>query len=112
MIDMLRYKATRCSAIDLAARLLIHGAHETKRRRVRELVRGARRRGMRVCADGEGYWLARDPEEWQAYIACKKSGAKFEFKQIGDWTRAATDVGNEQGKLFAGTTSNGECFTR
>lgn len=89
-----------CSASSLGTVLDIPGAHETRRRRVRELMETARETGHRVCANGEGYWLARSDAEWAAYTQARKSGARFEFVRLRRMATAATEAANRQGRLF------------
>lgn len=87
-------------AADLAVACLIGGTHENQRRRVREVVEWCRREGYRVCANGQGYWLARDAEEWARYREHVKSGAKGSFARVRDNQAAVVDRCSGQGKLF------------
>ena len=66
------------AAIDLASKCgIAHWEHETKRRRIREVIEDLRRQGHKIVAgfrkDSEtgcelGYWMARDDAEWKAYL--------------------------------------------
>ena len=89
------------AAITLAARCSIRGNHESVRRRVRDAVTfGRENMGMRICANGDGYWLAADASEWAAYLNAVKDGGKFAFVRARRMREAATDRIGGQGKLF------------
>lgn len=74
---------------------------ETLRRRVREAVEFARETlGVRICANDQGYWIARNAAEWAAYLNARKAGLRFAFAAIGTAQRAAVEALAEQGSLF------------
>lgn len=109
-------------AIDLAERTGLHGGHENKRRRVRELVAALHELGERICASSGrpedcGYWLARDDAEWSAYQTARKAHAKFEFALVGQMHRAANEKVVGQKTLFGNTETpkrrhaGTECFS-
>jgi hypothetical protein len=82
------------SAAALASAIEGHEAwsHETRRRRVREAVDyGRTQMGMRICANGEGYWMARDAQEWAAFQEAQKRGAVFKFVRIAKAKAAASE---------------------
>lgn len=95
-------------AIEFADECGVSGAtHETKRRRVRELIERLHALGHRVCASSGspqncGYWLAKTVGEWAAYLAARKSGARFEFVKTRQMQSAATDRISDQATLFGG----------
>ena len=91
------------TAVDLAPRLWINAtmSHESIRRRVREAVVHARETlGLRICANGDGYWLARSSREWQRYQEHAHSKARFAFVRARKRQERVTDRMNEQGMLF------------
>jgi len=108
------------NAVELAAHAGLHYAHETNRRRVRELVAELRETGQRICAGwmpgsdeggaadtavahGEGalgYWLARDDAEWKAYQESKRAAARFAFVRIRLMATAANEAQSGQGRLI------------
>lgn len=74
---------------------------ESARRLVRELVKRAREfDGHRICAGNDGYWLARNSGEWEAYLAARRSHAVFEFVAIRKAKEAVADKTSGQGRLF------------
>jgi len=85
-------------------------AHETKRRRIREIVDDLRKVGYRICAGfmpggdqgegGVGYWMARDTAEWNHYLESRKSAARFEFVVLKKFASAASEKQSGQGSLF------------
>ena len=82
------------SAASLAVHLKGHEnwGHETRRRRVREAVEyGREHLGMRICANGAGYWMARDHDEWAQFQESQKRGAVFKFVRIAKSHQAATE---------------------
>lgn len=106
------------TAAELATACGLHYAHETNRRRVRELIAELRENGYRIVAGfrrgnspntvergrvaGElGYWMARDDGEWKAYLESRRSSARFEFVIVRTMATAAGEIAVGQGKLFA-----------
>ena len=93
-------------AIEFAEACHVSGStHETKRRRVREIVERLHAAGHRVCASSGspsncGYWLARDAAEWEAYRETRRRGARFEFAAMKRMQNAAVDRISEQSTLF------------
>jgi hypothetical protein len=75
-------------------------AHEVARRRVREIVASLREDGQRICANGDGYWIARDDGEWKRYCESRAAQAKFEFVVLRTMKQAANDKRTGQEKLF------------
>jgi len=101
LVDLLHRRQVPVSAIDAAYCLGIEGKRETKRRRIREAAAEARENGHRICADLEdGYWLARSHDEWEAWLAHQRRGARYRFARMSRAERAAVDRGNRQGLLF------------
>ena len=88
------------AARTLADKCRIGGSCETRRRRIRKAVQAARDAGARVCADGDGYWLARNAGEWHEYLEAVKRGARFKFVRVRRTQEAVTDRLAGQGKLF------------
>lgn len=103
----LRESAEPVSAAALAETAQIPGQHETKRRRIREIVDDLRVGGMRICAGydpatrEEGYWLARNDVEWQRYQECRRRNNRFLFARLGQIHRAANEARSGQQTLFA-----------
>jgi len=94
-------QAKPVSAVHLASFMDVKGGHESLRRRVREAVAHARKElGARICANGDGYWLARTHREWREYIDAVATKAKFQFVRMRQANEAVTDRIGEQGKLF------------
>lgn len=74
-------------AIDLADRIGLDGNRETKRRRIRAIVRQLRAVGARIEAnfvDGCRLDTDPDPRQWRDYLANRQARAK---KQIGETAR-------------------------
>ena len=89
------------AAVTLAGVCGIHGKRETVRRRIREAIdHGRQELGIRFCANGDGYWLARDANEWAAFRQSQKAKTVFKFVRAAKCQRAVTEAFNEQGKLF------------
>ncbi len=89
-------------AVELASRTGIAAgtSRENRRRKVRLAVDALRRAGHRVCAGNDGYWLAREPGEWSAYLEAVRSGARFRFVAAKRTASAAIDRVSGQGVLF------------
>ena len=105
LAHLVRHPDRPISAVELADAAGIPGLHETKRRRVRELIRELREQGRRVCAGSGhdtdcGLWLARDDAEWRAYLESRRSMLRFEFAELSRTQRAASERGAGQGTLF------------
>ena len=97
IVECLKVCCEPLSAAELAGGLgLVRMGHETRRRRVREAIEEAREDGVRICANGDGYWLARSAAEWRDYLESRKSGARFEFVRAGRMAAAATEAGSGQ----------------
>lgn len=91
------------AAITLAEMLDIRGNRENKRRRVREAVEHARTDetiAARICADRDGYWLARNGSEWAEFLAATRAKTVFRFVQISRAARAVWERVGGQWKLF------------
>lgn len=89
------------NAITLGRRLNLKGGREALRRAVRRFVEHARSEmGQRICADTNGYWLARDADEWREYKAACKGRLRFKFYQIKKKTEAIAERMSGQGRLF------------
>lgn len=84
----------------LAERCQIGGNPENQRRRIREAVQAARNAGTRVCADADGYWIARNAGEWHDYLAALRSGARFSFVRVKIAETAVVERFAGQGRLF------------
>lgn len=92
-------------AADLAFLCGITGGHETIRRRIREAVDyGRTTRGMRLCANGDGYWLARDGDEWESFLESRRRSTVFRFVHDRRIREAVGERISGQGMLF-GTRS-------
>lgn len=106
------------TAAELAMACGLHYAHETNRRRVREVIAELRENGYRIVAGfrrgnspntaegdhvaGElGYWMVRDDGEWKAYLESRRSSARFEFVIVRTMATAAGEIAAGQGRLFA-----------
>ncbi len=110
MAYLAKHRDRPVPAIELAEAARVAGeSHESKRRRVRELITELRDDGSRICAGhradgGEGcelgYWLARDDGEWRQYTEARRSRAKFEFVAVRKMRTAACEERTGQGKLF------------
>ncbi len=94
------------SARQLAAELCIVGNAEVVKRRIREAVEYAREHGHMVCANGEGYWLARDAAEYTAYEETRTARTKFEFVRRKKRRKAVSERNTGQQVLF-GVESKG-----
>ena len=89
------------AARDVGETLGLAGDVQSVRRFVREIVKHARQTcGVRVCADFEGYWLARGPDEWAGYLAAKAADARFKFVGIKRAKEAVVARMNDQPTLF------------
>jgi hypothetical protein len=112
---VLRMRATACAgflggrhpdagpapAVTLAKACGIKGSHETARRRIREAIEFARQKmGIRFCANGDGYWIARDAGEWGRFRESQKARTVFRFVRAAECQRAVTERMNRQGRLF------------
>jgi len=76
------------------------GSHdESKRKGVRNVIEQLRLQGWRICADGEGYWIARDDAEWHAYQEARKTQAKFTFARVSQMKKAANEASSQQALL-------------
>jgi hypothetical protein len=103
----LNVAAGPATAIDLAEIAGVSGrTHETKRRRVREVIEVLRMEGVRICAGFDpttrelGYWMARDAAEWGCYLEARRRGLRFEFLLVAKVSKAAREKGDGQGDLF------------
>ena len=92
-------------SVELAEHAGIHGNHENKRRRVREIIAELHTTGSRICTstgrpEDCGCWLARDDAEWKAYQESKRSQARFLFARVREMATAANDRQSGQMKLL------------
>lgn len=79
---------------------------ETKRRRVRELVKELHEvDGVRICADDHstqgGYWIARSDAEWRDYLEARRAKLRFGFVAARKAQAAAGDRTSGQATMFA-----------
>ncbi len=90
------------TAVELAMELrLTRMSHETMRRRIRDAVKYAREtNGERICADGDGYWMARSAQEWADYKAAVGHGVRYRFVAVKRAQAAVTHRMNGQAMLF------------
>ena len=102
VIWKLRHSIMPISAIALADYAEIGGNREARRRGIRLLVRALRERGYPICANNDGYWLARHGGEWSDYTATRRAGAVFAFVDIRTADQAVSDRASGQGALFEG----------
>ncbi|MEK6675565.1 MAG: hypothetical protein AABZ47_07915 [Planctomycetota bacterium] len=87
------------AAIELAETCGIAGKHETKRRRVREIMVFAREHlGIAVEANGGGYWAK--PAEIAAYSATRRGRAKGHFAAVKRMNRRVCERRTGQRVLF------------
>ena len=103
LIAALRVITEPVPARKLAPALEVPGRDtESRRRRVRDVVEAARSKpfGFRICANSEGYWLARDEHEWAAYEAARETKARFEFVRVRNMRQAAGERTSGQGMLL------------
>ena len=92
-------------SVELADHAGIHGNHENKRRRVRELIAELHSTGSRICTstgrpEDCGCWFARDDAEWAEFKAAKRAAARFAFARIRNMAVAANERQSGQAKLF------------
>jgi hypothetical protein len=92
-------------SVELADHAGIHGNHENKRRRVRELIAELHSTGSRICTstgrpEDCGCWFARDDAEWAEFKAAKRAAARFAFARIRNMAVAANERQSGQTKLF------------
>lgn len=77
---------------------------ETRRRRVRELVKQLHDFGHRICADDHcskgGYWIARSDAEWTAYRSARAIKKRFGFVIDRRMADAANDRQSGQRTMF------------
>lgn len=86
-------------AADLATELWLEGSRETKRRKIRALVKELRTDGNWIVATiFDGYWLTHDYGLWKDYNEGKKIEAKRIFAEVSRRKKQAELVG--QGELF------------
>jgi len=109
VLDLLRtiVARTRCGGEPVAARVIAshlriapNTSVENQRREVRKLVAELREAGHRVCECNTGYWLARDADEWAAYLESVKAGARYQFVRERQVREAVVDRMGGQGVLF------------
>jgi len=86
-------------AADLANDLWLEGSRETKRRKIRALVKELRDDGNWIVATiFDGYWLTHDYSLWRDYNEGKKIEAKRIFAEVSRRKKYVELIG--QGKLF------------
>jgi hypothetical protein len=104
--ERLRNATEPVSAAGLAEAAQIPGQHETKRRRIREIVEDLRVSGERICAGydpatkEDGYWMARSDKEWHLYQECRRRNNRFLFARVAQMHRAANERQSGQQTLF------------
>jgi len=86
------------TAVKLAGLCGLDGSRETRRRKVRAIVKQLRDDGQQVVADGCGYFIAPTDRVWRDYLEGRKIDAKKIFAEIGKKKRI-TD-GHGQSLLF------------
>lgn len=88
------------TARELAKPIGARGNREARRRRVREAAAYAREvLGEMVCANGDGYWLARDVAEYTMYEEHRRANTRFAFVAAKKRRRAVSEKNTGQ-KLF------------
>ncbi len=89
------------TARELAEPIGAHGKDaEVLRRRVREAAAYAREvLGEMVCANGDGYWLAREAAEYTMYEEHRRANTRFAFVAAKKRRRAVSEKNTGQ-KLF------------
>lgn len=89
-------------AIDIADKLNLspNRKREIRRRDVRFLATELRNAGHRVCANGDGYWLARSQSEYEEYLAAMNSRAVMRFVESRKRRDMTRDENWGQGVLF------------
>ncbi len=67
------------TAADIAARLILKGCRETRRRRVRAIIQTLREEGQWIVAcNADGYWLTCEESIWNDY----NEGRQIEAKRV------------------------------
>ena len=87
-------------AVDLADKLGLAGSHETKRRRIRAIIKLLRDKGSMIVAVGmSGYFLTEDTGVWKDYQEQRQITAK---RILGETHRRKKMIANSkgQGMLF------------
>jgi hypothetical protein len=85
------------NAASLADAAGIRGQHETRRRRVREVIQYLRSRGVNVVGDHRGNWLG----EVVPYAAKRRGVGRREFAIARDFTGAVSERNTGQLGLFS-----------
>ncbi len=98
LLHILQQAKASVSAIDLADKLQLAGTHETKRRKIRDLIQKLRDNGHWIVASQSGYWLTADPAIWKSYNEHRSIDAKIILKEISSRKQTQRDI--PQGMLF------------
>ena len=80
-LEVLQSADTPLVAAEIAGRLCLNGCRESRRRKVRAIIRHLRDGGCRITATLSGGYLLSDRSEWRGYLEGRQSGAK---KVIGE----------------------------
>lgn len=95
------------TAADLALMIGLSGSRETRRRKIREIVKNLRNEGLWIVATNPaGYWLTGDAEIWRDYQNDKQIDAKRILGETGRHKKMIADR-TGQGFLFAPAVSVG-----
>lgn len=94
-------------AVDIADKVGIKGEHESKRRKVRALVKELRDEGIMIVANiDNGYWLTDEAAIWRDYNEGNKIDALKILTETNKRKKMLADK-NGQGLLFANTAKMG-----
>ncbi len=105
LLHILQAAAEPAPAIDLANTAGLSGSHESKRRKVRDLIKKLRDNGHWIVATIQGgYWLTKDKYLWQQYNEHRSIDAKVILADISRRKQAQRD--QPQGMLFDVTNLN------
>ncbi len=61
-----------------------------------------RDKGERVCGANDGYWLARNLQEWRGYLEAVRRKARYRFVAARRMTEASSDAATGQLSLLEG----------
>jgi len=99
-LTALQQAAEPLTAIQIAARLQLQGARETRRRRVRTLIKQLRDSGVQIAASlRDGYLLSTDGQQWERYLQSEQIKAKQRIGLAHRRRKMVTDA-RGQGVLF------------
>ena len=60
--------ACKCASASITVKdIRPHGHRDSRRRGVRELIKSIRDTGVPIATEGDGYWLATNPDDFEAH---------------------------------------------